>query len=113
VIGKPFDVVLGEDVAETVSVFRYYAGWADKIYGQTIDVGNAKLAYTKHEPLGTYASWENLEETCQRKFRRVWSDHSLELPCDGMCLYLKLGDNKRLIQVHLDGGLETGTWCDF
>ena len=50
--GKPFDVVLGEDVAETVSVFRYYAGWADKIYGQTIDVGNAKLAYTKHEPLG-------------------------------------------------------------
>jgi aldehyde dehydrogenase (NAD+) len=50
--GKPFDVVLGEDIAETVSVFRYYAGWADKIYGQTIDVGNAKLAYTKHEPLG-------------------------------------------------------------
>jgi len=50
--GKPYDVVLGEDVAETVSVFRYYAGWADKIYGQTIDVGNAKLAYTKHEPLG-------------------------------------------------------------
>lgn len=53
--GKPFDVVLGEDVAETVSVFRYYAGWADKIYGQTIDVGNAKLAYTKHEPLGMCA----------------------------------------------------------
>lgn len=47
-------------MAETVSVFRYYAGWADKIYGQTIDVGNAKLAYTKHEPLGMYAPWEYL-----------------------------------------------------
>jgi aldehyde dehydrogenase (NAD+) len=60
-LGKPYDVVLGEDVAETVSVFRYYAGWADKIYGQTIDVGNAKLAYTKHEPLGVYASRKSLE----------------------------------------------------
>jgi aldehyde dehydrogenase (NAD+) len=61
--GKPYDVVLGEDVAETVSVFRYYAGWADKIYGQTIDVGNAKLAYTKHEPLGMYNSRKNLKGT--------------------------------------------------
>jgi aldehyde dehydrogenase (NAD+) len=63
-LGKPFDVVLGEDVAETVSVFRYYAGWADKIYGQTIDVGNAKLAYTKHEPLGTYASRKSPSIAC-------------------------------------------------
>jgi aldehyde dehydrogenase (NAD+) len=62
-LGKPYDVVLGEDVAETVSVFRYYAGWADKIYGQTIDVGNAKLAYTKHEPLGKYAPRKILEGT--------------------------------------------------
>jgi aldehyde dehydrogenase (NAD+) len=43
---------MDEDVAETISVFRYYAGWADKVYGQTIETSNAKLAYTKHEPLG-------------------------------------------------------------
>ncbi|CAI6336088.1 unnamed protein product [Periconia digitata] len=50
--GKPYQQALDEDIAETISVFRYYAGWADKIYGQTIDVGSAKLAYTRHEPLG-------------------------------------------------------------
>ncbi|KAF3000919.1 hypothetical protein E8E13_008510 [Curvularia kusanoi] len=50
--GKPYQQALDEDVAETVAVFRYYAGWADKIYGQTIETSRAKLAYTKHEPLG-------------------------------------------------------------
>jgi aldehyde dehydrogenase (NAD+) len=52
--GKPYQQALDEDVAETISVFRYYAGWADKVYGQTIETSNAKLAYTKHEPLGIY-----------------------------------------------------------
>ena len=32
--------------------YRYYAGWADKIYGRTIDVGPTKLAYTLHQPIG-------------------------------------------------------------
>jgi aldehyde dehydrogenase (NAD+) len=50
--GKPYQQALDEDVAETVSVFRYYAGWADKVYGQTIETSEVKLAYTKHEPLG-------------------------------------------------------------
>ncbi|KAI4664772.1 uncharacterized protein J4E79_003070 [Alternaria viburni] len=50
--GKPYQQAMDEDVAETISVFRYYAGWADKVYGQTIETSNAKLAYTKHEPLG-------------------------------------------------------------
>ncbi|KAJ4990937.1 aldehyde dehydrogenase [Stagonosporopsis vannaccii] len=50
--GKPYQQALDEDIAETVAVFRYYAGWADKVYGQTIETSKAKLAYTKHEPLG-------------------------------------------------------------
>ena len=50
--GKPYQQALDEDVGETVAVFRYYAGWADKVYGQTIETSNTKLAYTKHEPLG-------------------------------------------------------------
>jgi len=33
-------------------LYRYYAGWADKVYGRTIDVGPMKLAYTLHQPLG-------------------------------------------------------------
>jgi acyl-CoA reductase-like NAD-dependent aldehyde dehydrogenase len=50
--GKPYQQAFDEDIAETISVFRYYSGWADKVYGQTIDTSNLKLAYTKHEPLG-------------------------------------------------------------
>lgn len=50
--GKPYSVALGEDLAEVIAVFRYYGGWADKIYGQTIDTGPDKFAYTRHEPIG-------------------------------------------------------------
>ena len=27
--GKPYEQALGEDLAEAISVFRYYGGWAD------------------------------------------------------------------------------------
>lgn len=50
--GKPFTVARDEDLAEVVMCLRYYAGWADKLHGQTIDTGPAKLAYTIREPVG-------------------------------------------------------------
>ncbi|KAK0383202.1 hypothetical protein NLU13_9115 [Sarocladium strictum] len=50
--GKPYTVALEEDVAEVVGVLRYYAGWADKIQGKTIETSPAKFAYTRHEPIG-------------------------------------------------------------
>ena len=50
--GKPYSVALNEDLGEVVSCFRYYAGWADKILGQTIETTEAKLVYTRHEPAG-------------------------------------------------------------
>lgn len=50
--GKPYDSALNEDVAEVISVLRYYGGWADKIQGKTIDTAEDKLAYTRHEPIG-------------------------------------------------------------
>lgn len=50
--GKPYSVALDEDVNEVAEVFRYYAGWADKVYGQVIDTHSAKFAYTVREPLG-------------------------------------------------------------
>lgn len=53
--GKPYSVALNDDIAVSVSVFRYYAGFADKIFGQTIDVGATKLAYTIKEPVGVCA----------------------------------------------------------
>ncbi|KAK6512402.1 hypothetical protein TWF481_001288 [Arthrobotrys musiformis] len=53
--GKPYTVALNEDVAESINVFRHYAGWADKIYGRTIDTSPQKFAYTRHEPIGVCA----------------------------------------------------------
>lgn len=50
--GKPYSVALGEDLAESICVFRYYAGAADKISGKTIETSPAKLAYVLQEPLG-------------------------------------------------------------
>ncbi|KAJ4414198.1 mitochondrial aldehyde dehydrogenase [Neurospora sp. IMI 360204] len=50
--GKPYQTALTENVPEVVNVLRYYAGYADKNFGQVIDVGPAKFAYTVKEPLG-------------------------------------------------------------
>lgn len=50
--GKPYSVSLNDDVAGSATVLRYYAGYADKNHGQTIDVGADKLAYTIKEPVG-------------------------------------------------------------
>lgn len=49
--GKPFGDSLG-DIGEVIDTLRYYAGWADKIFGQTIPVGPKKLAYTLKQPIG-------------------------------------------------------------
>jgi aldehyde dehydrogenase (NAD+) len=50
--GKPIVEAKHIDVAVAVKVFRYYAGWADKIQGKTISVDGPFFAYTKHEPVG-------------------------------------------------------------
>jgi aldehyde dehydrogenase (NAD+) len=50
--GKPYTAALAEDAAEVYSVFQYYGGWADKNFGQSIDISPAKFAYTRHEPIG-------------------------------------------------------------
>ena len=39
-------------MGETAGCIRYYAGYADKLHGQTIDTSPAKFAYTIREPLG-------------------------------------------------------------
>ncbi|ODM14442.1 Aldehyde dehydrogenase [Aspergillus cristatus] len=49
--GKGVGMARG-DVAAAAGCIRYYGGWADKIYGQTIDTDSASLTYTRHEPVG-------------------------------------------------------------
>ncbi|KAF5321985.1 hypothetical protein D9619_000461 [Psilocybe cf. subviscida] len=51
--GKPVRIARDFDIGDSVQCLRYYAGWADKIVGQTIEVDNkAKLAFTRHDPIG-------------------------------------------------------------
>jgi aldehyde dehydrogenase (NAD+) len=40
------------DVAQTIEVFRYYAGWADKIGGEVRPVEAGDLVFTERVPLG-------------------------------------------------------------
>lgn len=51
--GKPNRFARDADIADSIACIRYYAGWADKHYGQTIELDEQKkFAYTKHEPIG-------------------------------------------------------------
>jgi phenylacetaldehyde dehydrogenase len=51
--GKARDVVALRDVPAAADVFRYFAGWATKIYGKTASLSRPNLhAYTLKEPVG-------------------------------------------------------------
>ncbi|KAF9534827.1 aldehyde dehydrogenase domain-containing protein [Crepidotus variabilis] len=51
--GKPVKMARDSDIGDTIQCLRYYAGWADKVLGQTIEVDNkTKLAFTRNEPIG-------------------------------------------------------------
>ncbi len=50
--GKPIADSLAADLPLTLQCYRYYAGWADKIHGQTIPIDGDYFCYTRHEPVG-------------------------------------------------------------
>jgi len=56
--GKPLAVAKAADVPLAAEMFRYMAGWATKIFGQTFPIsvpylpGSEFLSYTAREPLG-------------------------------------------------------------
>lgn len=50
--GKPYQQALEDDIGGTVEQFRYYAGWATKIFGKTTNVSTEHVTYTVHEPVG-------------------------------------------------------------
>ena len=68
--GKTFSKAL-KDIHEVFEVFRYYGGWADKHYGQTIDAGKHRFAYTIREPIGVTGSITPYVLRCFSFFRFV------------------------------------------
>jgi len=50
--GKPIGESRHADLPLVVDCFRYYAGWADKIHGQTVPIRGDYFCYTRREPVG-------------------------------------------------------------
>ncbi|MEO1993247.1 MAG: aldehyde dehydrogenase family protein, partial [Pirellulales bacterium] len=50
--GKPFADSRHVDIPLALQCLRYYAGWADKIHGQTIPINGNYFCYTRREPVG-------------------------------------------------------------
>src|SRR5437016_1986913 len=54
--GKPIFESRQIEVPAAAECFQYYAGWADKIHGETIPVKGNYLTYTLREPVGVVAA---------------------------------------------------------
>ncbi|XP_022908834.1 aldehyde dehydrogenase, mitochondrial [Onthophagus taurus] len=50
--GKPYTLSYPIDIASSIKVLRYMAGWADKNHGKTIPMDGKFMCYTRHEPVG-------------------------------------------------------------
>lgn len=50
--GKPISDAKAADLPLVIDCLRYYAGWADKIVGQTIPIRGNYFCYTRREPMG-------------------------------------------------------------
>jgi len=50
--GKPISESRTADLPLVIDCLRYYAGWADKIHGQTMPIRGNYFCYVKREPVG-------------------------------------------------------------
>lgn len=54
-MGQPSMIARMGIIPSAAAVFRYYAGWADKITGENLNESNGWWRVTKYEPLGVCA----------------------------------------------------------
>ena len=54
--GKPISESRHIEIPAAAECLQYFAGWADKIQGETIPVKGSQLVYTRREPLGVVAA---------------------------------------------------------
>jgi aldehyde dehydrogenase (NAD+) len=50
--GKSYEIALEEDIPSAINQFKYYAGWATKVLGQTTPISPDYFNYSVHEPIG-------------------------------------------------------------
>ena len=49
--GKPLAASMG-DLEHSISIWRYFAGWPDKLHGDTLPIDGSFLSLTRKEPVG-------------------------------------------------------------
>jgi acyl-CoA reductase-like NAD-dependent aldehyde dehydrogenase len=54
--GKPISEARHVEIPMAIECLQYFAGWADKIEGETLPVRDTALVYTRREPLGVVAA---------------------------------------------------------
>jgi len=54
--GKPITESRQIEIPAAAECLQYYAGWADKVQGETVPVKGSQLVYTLREPLGVVAA---------------------------------------------------------
>ena len=54
--GKPYQQAV-EDIEMSIGVMRYYAGWCDKISGETIPIGKATTAFLSVLDIGSLVAF--------------------------------------------------------
>jgi acyl-CoA reductase-like NAD-dependent aldehyde dehydrogenase len=54
--GKPISESRNIEIPAAAECFEYYAGWADKVMGETVPVKGNYLTYTLREPVGVVAA---------------------------------------------------------
>lgn len=109
------------EVGRAAQAFRYYAGWADKAFGDVIDVPGAFHTYTRREPYGVVAGiipWNMPVVFAAKKLAPALAfgnacllKPALETPLTAALLGEILRDSgvpDGVAQV-LTGGVETGT----
>ncbi|RFU24775.1 hypothetical protein B7463_g11570, partial [Scytalidium lignicola] len=57
--GRTMSMISGFDVPHMCEVFRYYAGWADKIQGKTFPPDNGMYKIVNYSPIGVCAGMES------------------------------------------------------
>jgi hypothetical protein len=57
--GKGVRIARDFDIGDTIGCLRYYAGWAGKVTGETIEVSSkTKMVYTTLDPIGVCGQGE-------------------------------------------------------
>ncbi len=84
--GKPIRDSRAADLPLVIDCLRYYAGWADKLHGDTIPVRGDFFTYTRREPVGVCGqirmsqSLKNASHCWRRRKRSTTPAHTAAPP---------------------------------